>query len=128
MTKTKVKAKTKLKLIREKALLGLWSKAVKVRDGYKCAYCGAKDNLESHHIFSRRHAITKYDMDNGVTLCKYHHTMIEKSYDLKQWLINWVGQDKYNELDRLHYQLKKWTEAEKKAIKESLREFIKQNA
>ena len=122
MTKTKVK----IKLIKEKGLLALWSRAVKVRDNFKCVHCGARDTLESHHIFKVRHAMLKYNLDNGITLCKVCHDKIDRSYDMKQWLINWVGADRYDELDRLHYQNKKWTEVEKREIKEVLKEYIKQ--
>ena len=51
-----------------------WAKAVKERDGYRCQYCGSKDYLNSHHIFSRNNLTTRHDIDNGITLCAKHHT------------------------------------------------------
>ena len=51
-----------------------WAKAVKERDGFRCVYCGSKDYLNSHHIFSRNNLSTRFDLDNGITLCAKHHT------------------------------------------------------
>lgn len=51
-----------------------WSLSVKQRDGFKCVYCGATTYLNSHHIFSRNNLTTRYDLDNGITLCAKHHT------------------------------------------------------
>jgi 5-methylcytosine-specific restriction endonuclease McrA len=107
--------------------MAMWSRAVKTRDGFKCAHCGSRNNLESHHIFSRRHAMTKYNIDNGITLCKYCHKNIEKNYEMKQWLINYIGRDKYDELDRLHYENKRWSAdpVGLREVYEGLKGFIK---
>ena len=51
-----------------------WALAIKERDGYKCVYCGSKDYLNSHHIYSRNNLSTRFDLDNGITLCAKHHT------------------------------------------------------
>lgn len=51
-----------------------WAKAVKKRAGGKCEYCGTTRNLNSHHIFSRSKASTRWLVDNGVCLCVSHHT------------------------------------------------------
>ena len=127
------KTKTKIRTLKANTVMEKWSEAVKVRDGWKCVYCGKKTNLQSHHIFKRQHSMTKYMLDNGVTLCSGPgscHSEIEKNYDMKQWLINWVGREKYDNLDRLHYQPKQWSKcpSELREVYESLKEFIKQNA
>ena len=53
-----------------------WSRAVKVRDGYRCKIanqdCGGI--LEVHHILPwRSHVELRYETNNGITLCHFHH-------------------------------------------------------
>lgn len=53
-----------------------WSKNVKCRDGWKCKMkdknCSGK--LISHHIYPwSKYKKLRYNLDNGITLCKYHH-------------------------------------------------------
>jgi hypothetical protein len=53
-----------------------WSRAVKVRDGWKCKindkYCEGR--LESHHILSYlKYPELRYDVNNGIALCRHHH-------------------------------------------------------
>lgn len=50
-----------------------WAREVKERAGFKCEYCGKKDNLNSHHIFSRSNRSVRWDLDNGVALCPGCH-------------------------------------------------------
>jgi hypothetical protein len=53
-----------------------WRKQVKDRDGWKCKIdnndcCGI---LEAHHILTwREHPELRYEVNNGITLCKFHH-------------------------------------------------------
>lgn len=53
-------------------LLALWRKAVLARWGNECIFCGNNntDELEAHHIIPKRHRITRYDVRNGVPVCK----------------------------------------------------------
>ena len=59
----------------------LWSKAVKKRDGYKCVRCG-KPAVHAHHIFSRRHKRTRWDVRNGIALCFRDHFYFVKSSEI----------------------------------------------
>jgi len=44
------------------------------RDGHKCLFCDRTDNLDAHHIISRKEfADGGYFLDNGATLCPKHH-------------------------------------------------------
>ncbi len=63
-------AKKKVKLNKDKD----WSYQVKERDNFRCVYCNSTLNLNSHHIYSRNNLTTRYDIDNGITLCAKHHT------------------------------------------------------
>lgn len=60
----------------------LWSKAVKVRDDFCCKICGAKNvSLESHHIKAwASYPEDRYDINNGITLCKVHHDFFHRIY------------------------------------------------
>ena len=61
----------------------LWAEAIQKRDGC-CQYpdCGKTERLASHHIFSRRGNKTRHDLDNGVSLCWYHHRFKAHSGDI----------------------------------------------
>lgn len=53
-----------------------WMKSVKNRDGWKCKIgnndCGGR--LEAHHILPwRDYPELRYDINNGISLCHYHH-------------------------------------------------------
>ena len=57
-----------------------WRRRVFDRDGYTCQNCG-KTNcfLEAHHIISWKDSIEKrFDIDNGITLCKECHAKLDK--------------------------------------------------
>ena len=55
-----------------------WAVQIKERDCYTCRDCGATENLEAHHIYSKsKHPNRILEIDNGTTLCepchKYEH-------------------------------------------------------
>lgn len=57
-----------------------WRKNVYQRDKHKCRWpnCTLKRKLNAHHI--RRWADfpgLRFDVNNGITLCKYHHDLIK---------------------------------------------------
>jgi len=75
-------------------------------DDNKCAYCGKTVYLNSHHIFSRSNYSTRYDIDNGVTLCASHH-ILSSSFsahktpvEFIEWLKEKRGLEWYQELRR----------------------------
>ncbi len=51
----------------------LWSLAVKADWNRRCAICGANGELHSHHLIPRHHEITRYDLHNGISLCRRCH-------------------------------------------------------
>lgn len=63
--------RTSAKLIR-------WRKSVFERDGYKCAVCEKdRPRLHAHHILEfADYPDRRFDVDNGVTLCTWHHQML----------------------------------------------------
>lgn len=72
-----------------------WQQAIKRRDK-ECIYCGSKNELEAHHVFSVNDMIIKYNitkrddainckefwnLDNGITLCrKCHYELENRTY------------------------------------------------
>jgi hypothetical protein len=61
-----------------------WRKQIFKKDFYKCVYCGASSvgsNLNAHHLYSYANFIEKrYDINNGVTLCKTCHIDFHRIY------------------------------------------------
>ena len=72
MAKTK-KRKTDLKICDD-----LWSKLIKIRAWFRCEYCWKTNYLNSHHLFTRNNYNTRFDLDNGICLCSWCHTMSRK--------------------------------------------------
>ena len=61
------------RLRQEKRYL-LFKKQVLKRDNKTCQKCGSNENLHVHHILSFiNHVDKRYDIDNGITLCKKCH-------------------------------------------------------
>lgn len=52
-----------------------WAQNVKRRDHYTCSICGRKGvQLNSHHLNAwAEYPNERYDVDNGTTLCTFHH-------------------------------------------------------
>lgn len=53
-----------------------WSNQVRRRDKWKCALssCECMGKVEAHHIRSwKDNPDLRYDVDNGITLCHFHH-------------------------------------------------------
>lgn len=72
-----------------KQLDKLWSQKVRER-GY-CEYCGKRPPevvLHAHHIYSRRHFSTRWDVENGVCLCTGCH--LYKAHKDIQEFADWV--------------------------------------
>lgn len=53
-----------------------WSRSVKNRDGWKCKISNGNcsGRVEAHHILGwKPHPELRYQTNNGITLCHYHH-------------------------------------------------------
>ena len=69
-----------------------FSKAVRARDEW-CLSCGKEDNLQCAHIYGRRKKITRWDMDNAVTLCAgCHRHYTEHPLSFHDWLEKTLGE------------------------------------
>ena len=58
----------------------LWSKVVRKRDNHECQKCGG-DATEAHHIFGRRNYSTRWNIQNGISLCSYCHIWSTLSFE-----------------------------------------------
>lgn len=59
-----------------------WRKAIYDRDDYTCKLCGVRGaELNAHHLYSWGwHVDKRFDLDNGITLCKNCHEDFHKVY------------------------------------------------
>lgn len=94
--KNNVRKKTGKKKNINKALDSAWSKLVKLEWGNKCAVCGNRRSLNSHHIYSRAKKSVCWDTMNGICLCVKHHIGTEFSAhktpnDFTFWLLDKKG-------------------------------------
>ena len=77
----------------------IWSRAVRARDGNKCRLCGSRDKLDAHHIIHRRKsAILKFDLDNGITLCRDRCHAKAETIEGRERIKNEIGLDIWNKL------------------------------
>ena len=61
-----------------------WRNAVFKRDKYMCKLCGCNGYMEAHHIKSFTYfPELRFDIDNGLTLCKKCHRLIHKTFGAK---------------------------------------------
>jgi hypothetical protein len=60
-----------------------WGKSIYKKDNYVCQCCGIKGVgiLNAHHLYSwDEHPDLRFDINNGVTLCKHCHGVFHKLY------------------------------------------------
>jgi len=58
-----------------------WIKHVLEKDKYKCQICDSIDNPECHHLYAiARYPEKALDINNGVVLCKPHHTALHSRF------------------------------------------------
>ena len=87
----------------------LWSKAVKVRAGYKCERnpshkSDTTKSLNSHHLFTRSAMSTRWSMMNGICLCVGCHRYAHREpLDFHEWVKGYKGEDWYNALRRMKH-------------------------
>ena len=53
-----------------------WRKTVYQRDWYRCVLCGEKKDIQAHHILDWSNEKYRFNVDNGITLCRDCHTIV----------------------------------------------------
>jgi hypothetical protein len=116
----------------DKRLDDAWSLLVKLKAGNKCEVCGKRNNLNSHHVYSRSKKSTRWYVPNGICLCvgchvfsskfSFHKTPIEAT----EWLINYRGQNYIDNLRLRAYSISKLHVFEKELLLKELQKEIKQ--
>lgn len=62
------------KRLRQTEEYNAWRKMVYIKNNYTCQDCGAKDDLVAHHLKGfREYEELRFDVDNGITLCRPCH-------------------------------------------------------
>ena len=114
----------------DKRLDETWSKLVKLKAGNKCEVCGKRSALNSHHIFSRANRATRWDTNNGISLCVGHHignkfSAHKTSLPFSDWLQKERGENWYNLLLAKSRIMYKWHKFEKELLLKELQKEIK---
>jgi len=118
---------------RAKELLKLWGKVILKRDNYMCQQCGNTIGfLDPHHIIRKSKGnLPKYDIQNGVCLCRSCHSKFHKfGYEVEyvRWLDSWLNKqdmtfeqlrETYLGADRVVFN-KDYYELKKKVLEEIL--------
>ena len=73
----------------KKELDDLWKFVIFKKYGKKCAICGAKKYIQAHHFITRSNYRLRWDVRNGVPLCRGHHFFYAhvKPQDFEEWFI-----------------------------------------
>lgn len=87
----------KLKLTKEDVE---WANSVKRRDR-GCVICGEVYRLNAHHLIPREIKETKYDIDNGLSLCPKHHmfSRIISAHNNPLALVLWLRKNRKWQLE-----------------------------
>lgn len=110
------------------------SQLIRERDGWMCKACGGKSKNYEHnrqglhcsHYYSRGRENTRFDFDNCISLCTYHHNQWghgDKRGDYTEYMIERLGQKGFEELTKRSRTYKKRNDAE---MEEILQEKIKE--
>lgn len=73
--------------LQKKQIRELFRRAVFERDGHLCVLCASCFHLDAHHITNRnKFPNGGYVLENGITLCDWHHRMAEEGIYRAEYL------------------------------------------
>lgn len=94
--------KKKSKKTEERELDKMWQGKVKRRDKYICQVCRKKltsKTSRAHHIIPRQIKGMRWDINNGITLCDYHHRRgIYSAHQNALWFYGWMNVNRPTQL------------------------------
>jgi len=59
----------------------------------RCAVCGRTD-IEAHHIIPRSHHSYRYEIKNGIALCREHHRGKQSAHNTPRWFMAWLTKNR----------------------------------
>jgi 5-methylcytosine-specific restriction endonuclease McrA len=75
--------KQKLEKLYKESDIYFWAKEVRMAFNYRCVYCNTNRRLSAHHIFPKaRFPGLKFNLNNGLLLCKKCHDELHKLNDI----------------------------------------------
>ena len=87
----------------------MYSRYIRTRDGWRCLACGERSKdyseggqgLDCSHYWGRGHENTRFDGENCVSLCTYHHRLWggEERHEYTKFMISRLGDTGYDLLD-----------------------------
>jgi hypothetical protein len=106
--KIKKVKKRKQKTERQKMVLKLdklFSLVIRTRDQFRCQKdnCTGKGiHMQCAHIFSRSRFSVRWDLDNAITFCYYHHILWShrKGVEFTLWCQEFLGIEKFKRLQK----------------------------
>ncbi len=113
----------------------MFSLLIRERDGWRCRACGDKSKnygcnrqgLHCSHYYSRGRENTRFDFDNCIALCTYHHNQWghgEERGDYTEYMIERLGQRGFVDLKERANTYKKRNDKETEAnLKDKLKQL-----
>jgi hypothetical protein len=124
MTKTKKKIPNKRKL--ELECDKLWSQCIIARDK-TCRYYNNQERLSAHHIRSRTHKTTRWDLNNGICLSwRIHFLQKANPERFQDVVIEIIGENKYQSLKRKSLEIYDYDAYELELIRNDLKKKLKE--
>jgi len=82
--------------------------------------------LQGHHLVQRTYKLSRYNIENGLTLCaRCHFPEHVNPEKFRRMIIGVIGEEKYTELHDTYMVNYKWSVAELREIKEELKAELK---
>jgi hypothetical protein len=109
-----------------------FSKLVRQRARWKCECCGKQyepnsSGLHCSHFFGRASRATRWMQDNAAAHCFYCHQKLGANPVLfRDWIVNRLGEERVNQLQRLHNTPIKLTKQDLADINADLRSQLKE--
>lgn len=118
-------------------------KTIGKSDTTRCEICGVVNGsaqIHAHHIVSRTHKLTRWDLANRLWVCARDHTLDKKNgveYNLGGWFFStgtdtdWLGRNRPQDkeyLTKVMHKTKSWDIAELEVLKRNYRRALSNEA
>ena len=112
--------------IRVNKLDAVFSKLIRLRDGYTCQVCKRYYTdgfgLQCSHFYSRRHQATRYDPDNACAKCfACHQRLGSNPLEFTEWVRDYLGEGRYEMLKERHSRIVKRSKKEQDELYQHLK-------